>query len=562
MKIKLTNEYCSELVEQKHKCKKLGNNWIQRINGYVYLDYECEHGHKNIGRRIDQIKNKDCICSICIKENKKNKDINIISQEFVIDFLKKHNCKPNGINWFIKDNGKTSLEFICLNGHKSTRRYDMIKDKKNICEHCVNNENSIILFDELYIKVNEKGYKLLQIEEGDKELTRKKIDIECKKCFEKRNIHISIFYREELPCQNCIFIDKKNNPCCIDCKEYLPSEFFSKDSLSLSGLNSTCRECEQYKQCVRYDKHHLIIEKFRECINCNCFKKLERYTNENKVCNFCLNEPIKQNLMKELLVELRRYLLILEVNKKEKEKIELEEKLKTQKFCVIHQIWEPIENFSRNKKLKDGLNNYCKKGKELYKKMEEKPIIDRKTKELKKEKIIIDKTHLCPQCKEEKSYNDFNFNEETLTISTKTKCNECVRQNRIERRSQEQEKIKINLRSRMYKAMKGRTKSDSTLNLIGCDIDFLWNYLESKFTEEMTRENYGEYWSIDHIIPCESFDFENEIEQQICFNYRNLQPLKCSENSSKQHYYDPKEKEKYVNEMMEILQNNNNSLKP
>lgn len=102
--------------------------------------------------------------------------------------------------------------------------------------------------------------------------------------------------------------------------------------------------------------------------------------------------------------------------------------------------------------------------------------------------------------------------------------------------------------------MKGRTKSDKTFKLIGCDPEFLWNYLESKFTEEMTRENYGEYWSIDHIIPCDSFNLENEIEQQICFNYRNLQPLKCSENSSKQNKFDPKDKEIYVNEMMKILQ--------
>jgi hypothetical protein len=41
----------------------------------------------------------------------------------------------------------------------------------------------------------------------------------------------------------------------------------------------------------------------------------------------------------------------------------------------------------------------------------------------------------------------------------------------------------------------------------------------------MTWENHGDIWEIDHIQPCSSFNLTQEIEQQKCFYYTNLQPL-------------------------------------
>lgn len=93
-------------------------------------------------------------------------------------------------------------------------------------------------------------------------------------------------------------------------------------------------------------------------------------------------------------------------------------------------------------------------------------------------------------------------------------------------------KISGNLRHRVWTALMGISKSDKTFNLIGCNIEFLKQYLSSKFQPGMTWENYGD-WHIDHIIPCASFDLTKEEEQRKCFHYTNLQPLWQTDNLSK-----------------------------
>lgn len=88
------------------------------------------------------------------------------------------------------------------------------------------------------------------------------------------------------------------------------------------------------------------------------------------------------------------------------------------------------------------------------------------------------------------------------------------------------------LRSRFKKLVKGESKKENALSLVGCSLQYLKQHLESKFKEGMTWDNYGQ-WHIDHIKPCASFDL-NDIEQQKeCFNYKNLQPLWAIDNHKK-----------------------------
>lgn len=100
-------------------------------------------------------------------------------------------------------------------------------------------------------------------------------------------------------------------------------------------------------------------------------------------------------------------------------------------------------------------------------------------------------------------------------------------------------KLRHSCKTRIYQALKGINKSKSTMKLIGCSIEQLKTYLESKFKKGMTWKNYGYYgWHIDHIKPCCKFDLAKESEQKKCFHYTNLQPLWMKENLSKGNYYE------------------------
>lgn len=95
-------------------------------------------------------------------------------------------------------------------------------------------------------------------------------------------------------------------------------------------------------------------------------------------------------------------------------------------------------------------------------------------------------------------------------------------------------KIQELLRGRLLYELKkkGIDKDNSALKLLGCSVDYLRDYLEKQFEPGMSWNNHGE-WHIDHIVPCSYFDLTDPIQQRICFNFRNLQPLWAKDNYKK-----------------------------
>lgn len=94
-------------------------------------------------------------------------------------------------------------------------------------------------------------------------------------------------------------------------------------------------------------------------------------------------------------------------------------------------------------------------------------------------------------------------------------------------------KIAHNLRSRVRQSVRGTCSAESTEQLLGTSFEEFRKYLESKFHSDMTWENYGKYWHVDHIIPCDFFDLTKEEHRKLCFNFRNTQPMLVVENLSK-----------------------------
>jgi len=76
-------------------------------------------------------------------------------------------------------------------------------------------------------------------------------------------------------------------------------------------------------------------------------------------------------------------------------------------------------------------------------------------------------------------------------------------------------------------------KQNRTIEYLGCTIEEYTQYLEQKFTPDMTWDNHGEYWEIDHIKPIDAFNLSQEDQLYECFHYTNTQPLPKVDNREK-----------------------------
>ena len=97
-------------------------------------------------------------------------------------------------------------------------------------------------------------------------------------------------------------------------------------------------------------------------------------------------------------------------------------------------------------------------------------------------------------------------------------------------------KISSNISREIRASMKGQAKAGRHWEtLVNFTIDHLKRHLEKLFTPEMTWDNYGTYWHIDHKIPIAVFNFEKpeHIDFQLCWSLENLQPLQATKNLSK-----------------------------
>ncbi len=95
-------------------------------------------------------------------------------------------------------------------------------------------------------------------------------------------------------------------------------------------------------------------------------------------------------------------------------------------------------------------------------------------------------------------------------------------------------RIVHNLRNCLNRVLKMNSKSERTMELVGCSIKELKQHLKKQFTLGMDWNNYGIHgWHIDHIKSCCTFDLSKEEEQKKCFHYSNLQPLWAKDNFRK-----------------------------
>jgi hypothetical protein len=95
-------------------------------------------------------------------------------------------------------------------------------------------------------------------------------------------------------------------------------------------------------------------------------------------------------------------------------------------------------------------------------------------------------------------------------------------------------RLQNRLRTRIREVIKDGQKGGSAIKDLGCSMEFLKQYLESKFQPGMTWDNWSiKGWHIDHIIPLSKFDLTNREQFLKACHYTNLQPLWAIDNIRK-----------------------------
>jgi hypothetical protein len=96
-------------------------------------------------------------------------------------------------------------------------------------------------------------------------------------------------------------------------------------------------------------------------------------------------------------------------------------------------------------------------------------------------------------------------------------------------------KLSASMSCNIGRYLKGIKSGRHWEDLIGYTNIKLKQHLEKQFTTEMTWENYGTVWVVDHKIPKSVFNYEKpeDIDFKKCWALPNLQPLEKIENIKK-----------------------------
>ena len=96
----------------------------------------------------------------------------------------------------------------------------------------------------------------------------------------------------------------------------------------------------------------------------------------------------------------------------------------------------------------------------------------------------------------------------------------------------------------------GSKKKSKTSDILGLTPKKFREYLEDKFKDGMSWQNYGD-WHIDHIIPMASA--KNEFEAEILNHHLNLQPMWAEDNLKKSDSYKEEDKEEMIRVILNTI---------
>jgi len=204
--------------------------------------------------------------------------------------------------------------------------------------------------------------------------------------------------------------------------------------------------------------------------------------------------------------------------------------------CTKCNIIKPLEFFNLDPKGKFGTEARCKlckkEGVKEYKKRTDYDKIyyqKNKTTHNQKSKEYIEKNRESYNAyqnqykkdnkyKSQKKYNDIN--KDSLLKKGYIRRNQKIK-------NDPSYKLRIRISTDICNRLRNciSSKKTNTIEYLGCTFQFYKTYLETQFTPEMSWENWGVVWEIDHKQPISSFNLTQEENIYKAFNYQNTQPL-------------------------------------
>ena len=248
------------------------------------------------------------------------------------------------------------------------------------------------------------------------------------------------------------------------------------------------------------------------------------------------------------------------------------------KKCSKCKEEKPLEEFSKCKRTKDGRRSDCKECQKQYHENNREKILERKKQyrenNREKNKEWKRKNHENKREKEKERRKQYHDNNKEKVLEQQKQYRENNKEKIIERKKQyyennkekerernkqyyENNKEKIlkrvkqyknqrykndpefklgeSIRNAFYRFLNGNKEKSTSEYLKDCGYTRkeLVKHLEEQFDQNMTWDNYGSYWHVDHVIPQSVFEPTNDQHLKWCWSLENLRPLEASENISK-----------------------------
>lgn len=303
------------------------------------------------------------------------------------------------------------------------------------------------------------------------------------------------------------------------------------------------------------------------------------------ICTLCFAEkPIEEFHFKDSKKGIRRKECgpcRNEIKRENRNKPKVVRAPKTTKMCTICKVDKPREDFPKNGKNLRGECKQCAKAKRAASKPPPDP---------KEEKT----SSTCITCKIEKPLSEFYIRKDNGSI--RGQCKECTRAKKkqwnVDNKARKYEydknyreqplhreankqyqknyhainiennieyRIKRSLRSRIKDTIPLEFRPKESIKLLGCSVGHFRKWIEYQFADDMSWNNHGKKWHLDHVKPCDIFDLTDPEQQKECFFWKNVRPLGVSENSKKHNNFS-QELIDQINALAEQFQNTLNQV--